>query len=65
MNNLKVYGFMKIVYLDENKLEFKYKRKTLIITGSNLKIRNLFDKTLEIEGIVSKIEISYIGEVND
>lgn len=61
LNNLKVYGFIKIVYLDENMLDFKYKRKELIIRGKNLKIKNLFDKTLEVEGVVERIDICYLG----
>lgn len=60
--SLKVYGFKKIKYLDENKLHFNYKRKELIIRGRNLKIINLIDSSLEIKGIVEGIDIKYLGE---
>ena len=61
--SLKVYGFSKIKYLDENRLEFRYKRKTLIIKGRNLKVLNLIDKSLEVKGVVEGIEIKYLGDI--
>lgn len=63
--SLKVYGFVKIKYLDENRLEFKYKRKSLIIKGRNFKVSNLLDKCLEVKGVVEGIEIKYLGDLDD
>lgn len=63
--SLKVYGFDKIVYIDENRLEFKYKNKNLIVRGKSLKILNLFDRSLEVKGIVESLEIKYLGGKND
>lgn len=60
-NCLKVYGFEKILFLDEHELKFKYKRKELLISGQNLKIVNLLDKSLEIFGIIDNISIKYTG----
>lgn len=62
---LKVYGFTKINYIDESKLEFKYKNRVLIVRGSNLKILNLFDKTVEIHGVIERLEIVYKGAKHD
>ena len=62
LNNLKIYGFIKILHLDETYLSFKYKRKELIVVGKGLKIMNLSDKTLEIKGIIERIDIKYLGE---
>ena len=62
---LKVYGFNKIKYLDENKLEFNYKRKNLIIKGKNLKAINLLDKSLQVKGVIEGIEIKYLGELDE
>ena len=42
---LKIYGFIKINYIDENRLEFKYKNKNLIVKGKGFKVFNLFDKS--------------------
>lgn len=65
LGSLKVYGFNKIKYLDENRLEFKYKRKELIIKGRNLKATNLIDKSLQVMGVIEGIEIKYLGEIDD
>ena len=63
--SLKVRGFIKIKYLDENRLEFRYKRKELVVKGRNLKAFNLLDKSLEVKGVVESIEIKYLGEWDD
>lgn len=63
--SLNVYGFKKIKYLDDSKLIFEYRNKLLIVYGIGLKIINLLDNSLEIKGIVEKIEISYLGDSND
>lgn len=65
INCLRVYGFKKIVYLDENKMNFKYKRKELIIQGRNLRAINLLDKSLDVKGVVENIAIRYLGVVDD
>lgn len=65
LNSLKVYGFLKIIYLDEIKLHFRYKRKELIIKGRNLRAINFVDKSLEVKGVVENIEIRYLGVLDD
>jgi len=62
---LKIYGFMKIKFIDENIMVFKYKRKELIVKGKNLKAFNLLDKSLEVKGLVEGIDIKYLGETHD
>ena len=62
---LRVYGFTKINYIDENRLEFKYKNKNLIVRGKNFKVYNLFDKSLEVKGIIESIDIEYSGVIHD
>lgn len=63
--SLHVYGFIKIQYIDEKKLMFKYKKKNLIIKGKNLKVLNLIDKSVEIKGLVEGIDIEYDGGNNE
>lgn len=62
---LNIYGFIKIIYLDENKLEFKYKKKDLIVKGKQLKIINMIDKSLQVRGLIENIEIKYRGDSSD
>lgn len=62
---LRVYGFNKINYIDENRLEFKYKNRNLIVKGKNFKVYNLFDKSVEIKGIIENIDIVYRGSNDD
>ena len=59
---LRVYGFVKINYVDENKIVFKYKKKELVIKGKNLKMLNLIDKSVEIKGVLEGINIQYYGD---
>jgi hypothetical protein len=63
--SLKISDFIKIKYLDENRLNFQYKKRELVVFGKNLKVINLLDKSLEIKGIIEKIEIKYLGEIYD
>ena len=62
---LKVVGFIKIEYLDENKIIFKYKKNKLLIFGKGLKALNLEDKCMDIKGIINSLNIDYLGEDND
>ena len=61
-NCLKVYGFVKILYLDDARLIFKYLKKELIVKGKNLRAIDLLDKSLVIKGVVENIEIKYVGD---
>lgn len=63
--SFKVYGFEKILYLDENRLIFSYKHKKLFVSGKNLRAYNLIDKSIEVKGIIEKIEVQYLGDTND
>ena len=63
--SLKIYGFIKIKYIDENKLEFKYKNKELIVRGKALNIINLLDKSVEVKGLIEGLDITYKGGKND
>lgn len=59
--SMKIYGFRKITYIDENRLSLLYKNKELIVKGKNFKVINLIDKSLELKGIIETIEINYLG----
>ncbi len=62
---LKIYGFLKIKHLDENRLEFIYKHKNLVVHGKALKVMNLLDKSVEVKGLVEGININYLGDKYD
>lgn len=62
---LKVYGFLNIKYIDENRLEFRYKKKELVVRGKSLNIINLLDKSVEIKGLIEGVDIIYLGGKND
>lgn len=63
--SMKIYGFIKIKYIDENRLDLTYKKKELMVKGKNLKAINLLDKSLELKGIIESIEIKYLGDIDD
>ena len=62
---LKVYGFSKIINLDNTHCEFKYKKHSLIIKGKQLKFIDFIDKSLQIKGVIESIEIKYMGGFDD
>ena len=62
---INVYGFIKIIYLDDNRFEFAYKNKKLIVKGKQLKAINLLDKSMDIKGVLEGIEIKYKGDISD
>lgn len=64
-DKIKVYGFLKILYLDESRFECMYRLKKLIVIGNGLKAINLADNSIEIKGLINNISFHYTGEVYD
>ena len=62
---MKIYGFSKIIYLDELKFECEYKNKELIVNGKGLRAINLADKSIEISGLLEGVQIKYKGGLDD
>lgn len=56
-NKLNVVNYLKINYMEDNKISLNYSEGNLVIKGSNLRIKKLLDEELLIIGNIENIEI--------
>ena len=57
-NNLQVISFSKILFVSENEIVVKLKRKTIYISGFNLSLSSYEKEQFEIIGNIKEIKIN-------
>jgi sporulation protein YqfC len=58
-NYFHVFNYNKLNKLSENKIVFNLNNKTVILTGNNLKIKQMTKQELLITGDILKVEFNY------
>lgn len=59
-NHLHVFNYQKLNKLSENEIILSFIKMKVIISGSNLKIKQMTKQELLINGQISKVEFSYV-----
>ena len=55
-NQLDIINYLRINYLEENKISLHYKDGNLVIKGNNLRIKKLLDDEILIVGDIENIK---------
>ena len=58
-NHLHVFNYIKLNKLSEQEIILKMNNKELIITGNNLKIKQMTKQELLVNGNIMKVEFNY------
>lgn len=55
-NQLDIINYLKINYMEDNKVSLHYKDGNIVIKGDNLRIKKLLDDEILIVGNIENIE---------